>query len=51
MMSAHASLLNGGRCTEMKDPLVGWDDCATWSKLENVDISGGGIINGNGDQW
>lgn len=51
MTTAHAALLNGGKCLQMKDPLVGWDDCAEWSTLENVVIEGGGTINGNGDQW
>lgn len=51
MQHAHSSLLNGGRCLEMKDPLVGWDDCKSWSKLENVIIAGGGEVNHNGDGW
>jgi exo-poly-alpha-galacturonosidase len=51
MMEAHASLLNAGRCLEMKQPSVGWDDCARWSQLENVVLSGGGTIDGDGDQW
>ena len=46
MMYAHASLLNAGRCLEMKNPRVGWDDCARWSKLQNVVLSGGGTIDG-----
>ncbi len=46
MMYAHASLLNAGRCLEMKSPRVGWDDCARWSKLQNVVLSGGGTIDG-----
>ena len=28
-----------------------WDDCARWSRLANVVISGGGTVNGDGDQW
>jgi hypothetical protein len=32
-------------------PMARWDDCARWSKLENVVLSGGGTINGDGDQW
>lgn len=40
---AHAGFLNGGKCIKKKDPLVGWDDCAEWEKLENVAIEGGGI--------
>jgi polygalacturonase len=51
MQHAHSSLLNGGRCLEMKDPLVGWDDCKSWSKLENVIITGGGEVNQNGGEW
>ena len=46
MMYAHASLLNAGRCLEMKTTRVGWDDCARWSKLQNVVLSGGGTIDG-----
>ena len=42
MTPAHAGLVNGGRCIRLKDPLVGWDDCAEWEKLENVVIEGGG---------
>jgi polygalacturonase len=51
MTPAHAGLLNGGRCLKMKDPLVGWDDCAVWSKLENVAIEGGGTLDAAGDAW
>ena len=51
MMSAPAGLLNAGRCVRMKDPLVGWDDCAEWSKLVNVAIEGGGTLDANGDFW
>ena len=36
MTQAHAGFLNGGQCIKYKSPLVGWDDCAEWSKLENV---------------
>jgi len=51
MTWAHAGFLNGGRCQKLKDPLVGWDDCAEWSKLENVVIEGGGTLDANGDFW
>eukprot|EP00929_Paragymnodinium_shiwhaense_P076197 TRINITY_DN39134_c0_g1_i1.p1 TRINITY_DN39134_c0_g1~~TRINITY_DN39134_c0_g1_i1.p1 ORF type:complete len:464 (-),score=38.57 TRINITY_DN39134_c0_g1_i1:50-1441(-) len=51
MQDAHAGLLNGGRCLKKKSPLVGWDDCATWSKLSNVVIEGGGTLDGNGQVW
>ena len=51
MMMAHAALLNAGRCLRLKEPLVGWDDCAEWSMLQNLVVSGGGEINGRGDQW
>jgi polygalacturonase len=51
MTRAHAALLNAGRCVRIKDPLVGWDDCAEWTTVQNLVISGGGEINGNGDQW
>jgi len=49
MTPAHAGLVNGGRCLRLKAPLVGWDDCAQWSKLENVVIEGGGTLDANGD--
>jgi len=51
MVDAHAGLINGGRCVRKKDPLVGWDDCAEWTKLENVVIEGGGILDANADDW
>lgn len=51
MTDAHAGLLNGARCIEKKQPLVGWDDCARWSKLENVAIEGGGLLDANGEDW
>lgn len=51
MRTAHAGLLNAGRCLRLKDPLVGWDDCAEWSKLVNVAIEGGGLLDANGDHW
>eukprot|EP00729_Bicosta_minor_P019385 gene19385-12683_t len=41
MTQAHAGFLNGGQCLKYKDPLVGWDDCKDWSKLENVVVEGG----------
>lgn len=57
MMEAHASLLNAGRCLQMKSERVGWDDCLEWSTLENIVIEGeqqnDGVISidGNGDMW
>lgn len=51
MTEAHAGLLNGARCVEKKRPLVGWDDCARWSKLQNVAIEGGGLLDADGDAW
>ena len=51
MVWAHAGLLNAGRCLEVKDPKVGWDDCKKWSKLSNVVIEGGGTLDANGDEW
>jgi hypothetical protein len=36
---------------QYKDPLVGWDDCDEWSKLENVVIEGGGTLDANGMDW
>ena len=51
MISAYAGLLYGGRCREYKHPRVGWDDCATWSKISNVVIEGSGTIDGAGRVW
>ena len=51
MMDAHAGFLNAGRCLEKKDPLVGWDDCAKWSTVENLVIEGDGTLDANGDFW
>lgn len=51
MTMAHAGFLNGGRCLRLKDPLVGWDDCAEWSRLENVVLEGAGTLDANGDWW
>ena len=51
MLDAHAGFFNGGRCLKKKDPLVGWDDCAVWSKLENVVLEGNGTLDANGDFW
>ena len=51
MVWAHAGLFNAGRCLEIKDPKVGWDDCKKWSKLSNVVIEGGGTLDANGDEW
>jgi exo-poly-alpha-galacturonosidase len=51
MKWAWSGFLNGARCLAMKDPLVGWDDCEKWGKLENVVLEGGGMIDGNGDNW
>ena len=51
MMTAHAGLLNAGRCLRQKVPTVGWDDCEVWSKLHNVAIEGGGTVDANGEQW
>lgn len=51
MTDAHAGLLNGGRCLRKKAPLVGWDDCAEWSKLSNVVIEGGGTLDADGSDW
>jgi hypothetical protein len=51
MMDAHAGFLNAGRCVEKKAPLVGWDDCKTWTKLENVAIEGKGTLDANAQGW
>lgn len=53
MVTAHAGLLNGGRCKRMKQRPLGGDDCADWTKLSNVVIEGAGTgtLDGNGDDW
>ncbi|KAJ8603601.1 hypothetical protein CTAYLR_004856 [Chrysophaeum taylorii] len=49
MTWAPAGLVNGGRCIRLKDPLVGWDDCAAWRTLENVVVEG--RFDGNARGW
>ena len=51
MTEAFAGLVNGGRCARLKEPRVGWDDCAEWATLENVCLEGGGTIDGDGAFW
>eukprot|EP01065_Artemidia_motanka_P027529 TRINITY_DN32717_c0_g1_i1.p1 TRINITY_DN32717_c0_g1~~TRINITY_DN32717_c0_g1_i1.p1 ORF type:complete len:456 (+),score=140.37 TRINITY_DN32717_c0_g1_i1:57-1370(+) len=51
MMYAHAGMLNAGRCVRMKDPLVGWDDCAEWRKVSNLVVEGSGTLDANGEHW
>lgn len=51
MLEAYAGLVNGAKCVRKKAPLVGWDDCAEWGRLENVCLEGGGTIDGDGGQW
>jgi polygalacturonase len=51
MMDAHAGFINGARCLQKKDPLVGWDDCAVWGKLQDVVLEGAGTLDANGDFW
>lgn len=51
MVWAHAGFLNGARCTKLKSPRVGWDDCAEWGTLSNVVIEGGGLLDADGDAW
>ena len=51
MTPAHAGLLNAGVCVKKKEPLVGWDDCEKWSKLENVVIEGGGTLDADASAW
>ena len=38
-------------CPQKKEPLVGWDECEEWSKLENVVIEGGGTLDADGEDW
>eukprot|EP00911_Craspedida_sp_UC1_P002381 UC1_evm2s1780 len=51
MTFAHAGFLNAGTCAKFKDPLVGWDDCETWNKVENLVLEGTGTLDANGDWW
>ena len=51
MVWAHAGFINGGRCIKLKEPAVGWDDCAEWTKLSNVVIEGGGTLDANAQEW
>ena len=39
-------LVNGGRCVELPPA-----NCTTWSKLRNVTVTGGGVIDGNGPSF
>ena len=58
MAFGHASLLNGGICKQMKPACptgckgqnLG-DQCAEWTKLQDVTLSGGGTIDGDGTSW
>jgi polygalacturonase len=58
MEFGHASLLNGGRCQHMKPACptgckgqsLG-DQCAEWTKLQDVALRGGGTIDGDGTSW
>ena len=52
MTMTRASLLNGAECLNLtlyNASAIG-DQCAEWSKLRNVKLFGGGIIDGNGDR-
>ena len=51
MVTAHAGMINGGRCLRMKANPLGGDDCDQWSKLSNVVIEGGGVLDADGDDW
>ena len=52
MKFAYSGFVNGARCTKMKSPLVGWDDCEAWGdKLHNVVLEGPGTIDGDGAKW
>lgn len=58
MEFGHASLLNGAVCKQMKPACptgckgqdLG-DQCAEWTKLQNVAMQGGGTIDGDGTSW
>ena len=46
---AHAALINGGRCTALRPGPPAWppgDQCTEWTRLHNVVIEGGGLIDG-----
>ncbi|KAJ8601729.1 hypothetical protein CTAYLR_003209 [Chrysophaeum taylorii] len=47
MTWAHAGLLNGGKCVRF-----GEEECAEWSRVENVVVDGGeGVLDGRGQGW
>jgi len=53
MTDAHAGFINGGRCLQ-KAPYQSAahpDGCVQWSKLENVVIEGGGMLDADGSDW
>jgi polygalacturonase len=51
MTDTHAGFINGAKCLRKKSPLVGWDDCEEWGKLENVVIEGGGTLDAQASDW
>jgi len=51
MKWAYSGFINGALCTALKEPLVGWNDCAAWSEVSNVVVEGEGTIDGSGDAW
>eukprot|EP01052_Picozoa_sp_SAG31_P036875 SAG31_NODE_4665_length_3055_cov_1.841001_1_plen_197_part_00 len=53
MTDAHAGFINGGRCLA-KAPAQSAqhpDGCLQWSKLENVILEGGGMLDADGSDW
>jgi exo-poly-alpha-galacturonosidase len=53
MTDAHAGLINGARCLRkaLSQTPAHPDGCELWSKLENVIIEGGGLLDANGSDW
>eukprot|EP01043_Picozoa_sp_COSAG02_P058525 COSAG02_NODE_7298_length_3077_cov_81.755876_4_plen_393_part_00 len=53
MVDAHAGLINGGRCVRKASAQTAAhpDGCELWSKLENVIIDGGGLLDANASDW
>lgn len=53
----HAALLNAGRCLYLKsgadpsDPSPDSDQCGKWERLEDVTITGAGVVDGQGGWW
>lgn len=53
MTDAHAGFINGGRCLKKAAAQTAAhpDGCMQWSKLENVVIDGGGMLDADASDW